>query len=551
VSGPAEGDLAAAPQQRARRAAAVAVSAGVALLLAVTCAHQPGEPPAPAAGGAGGRWVPAPAVVAGSPGSASAAAALAEKIDATYWQGRSDLIRPPPPPQPAPLPLPRLERWRLANGLDVVTVPRAEPSIVSFTFAIRAGAYDEDRDKTFGVAQFTAAMLRKGTRKRSAEQISEAIDFVGGSLDAASGAESTTVACTALAKDQRLCLDLLAESLLAPTFPAGEMEEVRDQVLAALAARYDDPHQLAAEHLDNQLFGEAHPDGWVLTPERVKAIDREALVAFWRTYYRPANAMLAIAGDVDAAAVKAAVTRAFGGWEPAPVPPRAVPAIPQHRGTRVLLVDKPDLSQATLMFGHRGLKHTDPDWYATTLVNYVLGGSDFSSRLMIEVRANRGLTYGIGSSFGATLYQGAFRVYAATRNETALAALEVAIAEVRKMKRDGPTALELDKAKGYYAGSTPFGLQSAAGIARAIVAAEMHGLGIGYVRDLPLRLAAVEVPAARAAADARLHPDDLVVVMVGKGAAVEPQLAKARLPFERIDFRAPISAAARAGAASQ
>ncbi len=166
--------------------------------------------------------------------------------------------------------------------------------------------------------------------------------------------------------------------------------------------------------------------------------------------------------------------------------------MPEPRGTRILLVDKPDLSQATLMFGHRGIRHGDPDWYATTLVNYVLGGSDFSSRLMIggALEARPDLRHRFVVRRVAV--PGAFRVSAATRNETAWDALTVTIDELRKMKTAGPSAGELAKAKGYYAGSIPFELESVAGIARGIVAAELHGLGVDYVSQLPVRLAGVD-----------------------------------------------------------
>ncbi|HEX4510783.1 MAG TPA: pitrilysin family protein, partial [Burkholderiaceae bacterium] len=274
------------------------------------------------------------------------------------------------------------------------------------------------------------------------------------------------------------------------------------------------------------------------------------LLAFWKTFYRPNNAILAVAGDIDPAVMKTRLARAFGGWASAPVPPRPAFQIPPAHGDRVILVDKPELSQATLMFGHAGIRHADPDWYAVSLVNYVLGGSDFSSRLMQEVRSKRGLTYGIGSSFGASLYQGAFRVSASTRNETAWDALSVATGELRKMKASGPTEDELAKAKGYFAGSTPFTLESAAGLAHALVAADLHGLGVEYVRTLALRLAAVDRAAADAAAKKWLDPDDLSIVIVGRADVVGPELKKANLPFERVDARAPISAKARQATAA-
>ncbi|HEX2657663.1 MAG TPA: pitrilysin family protein, partial [Polyangia bacterium] len=343
---------------------------GSALVLS-TCGHAPATP-VPAA-----PPTTKPVVATTAPPAPSAA------LDLTYWKGRTDLITAPPPPQPAALPLPDIARWRLPNGLDVMVVPRKGLPLISFTLALKAGSYDEAKDRTQGVADFTAAMLRHGAGKRSAEQIASAIDSVGGALEAAAGAESTVVTCSVLSASTDTCLSLLGDVLLRPTFPAAEMPQIRDQMLAALGGRDDDPHQLAAEHFDNLLFGEGHPDGWVLMPSHVKAITRDSLMTFWKTYYRPNNGILTIAGDVDPAAIKARIARTFGGWTKGVIPARPAFQIPEAHGVRVMLVDKPELTQATLMFGHPGLRHGDPDWYAATLVNYVLGGSDFSSRLMI------------------------------------------------------------------------------------------------------------------------------------------------------------------------
>jgi zinc protease len=459
-----------------------------------------------------------------------------------FWAGRTDLIKSPPPPKPIALVLPKLERFTLPNGLEVLIVARKDLPVASFGLAIQAGGYDESRE-TLGVSDFAAAMLRLGTKTRSAEEISRAIDFVGGSLGAQSTNEGTTATCSALSKDSQLCLDLLADIVLHPSFPEAEMADVRDQMLAMVAQRYDSPHELAAAHFDALLFGDKHPEGWVLTAADVKRIDRAALESFWKTFYRPNHAIMAIAGDVDAVALRTAVSKAFGGWERATVPARPELTVPPIAGLHVRLVDRPDLTQATIMLGHPGIKHADPRWYAATLVNYVLGGSDFSSRLMTEVRSKRGLTYGIGSSFGASLYQGAFRISASTKNESTWEALQASIEEMRRMKTGGPSALELDKAKGFYAGSYPFSLQSAAGVAAALVGAELHGLGDDYVRELPVRLAAVDVATAVATGQALLHPDTLQVVIVGKGDAIAPQLTKAGVSYERIGFKSEIKAA--------
>jgi zinc protease len=507
--------------------------------------------------GCGASTPPKPAASAGSvdvqyeslPKPAAPAAA------STFWTGRTDLIKAPPPPKPEALALPKIDRFTLANGMQVIVVARKDLPVVSFSLAVEAGGYDEDRD-TLGVSDFVAAMLRKGTKNgkdgkdgsktRSADDISRAIDFVGGSLDAQASNEGTTVSCSALSKDGALCLDLLSDVLLHPSFPESEMGDVRDQMLAAVASRYDSPYELAGAHFDNQLFGESHPNGWVMTADDVRKIDRARLEKFWKTFYHPNHAILAVAGDVDVARLRGQIEKTFHGWARATVPARPGWTIPAATGTRMLLIDRPDLTQATIVLGHAGIKHADPSFYAVTLMNYVLGGSDFSSRLMTEVRSKRGLTYGIGSSFDASLYPGAFRVSAATKNETVWEALLASVNEIRRMQADGPSAGELDKAKGYYAGSYPFNLQGAAGIAGALVGAEQHGLGVGYVRDLPLRLAAVDEAQAKTAAKDFLHPDTLLVVIVGKGDAIEPQLAGSGIQYQRINFKDPINASERA-----
>ena len=469
------------------------------------------------------------------------------KPNTEYWAGRNDLIRSPAPPKPTELALPPVQRFTLKNGLQVVVVPRKDLPVVSFGIAVQVGGYDERRDQ-LGVSDFVASMLRRGTKTRSADDISNAIDFVGGSLDAQASNEATNAGCSSLSKDAKLCLDLLSDILLHPSFPESEMGEVRDEMLAGIAARFDNPHALANAHFENQLFGEQNPEGWILAAEDVRKITRESLEEFWKTFYRPNRAILAVAGDVDAAKLRAGIEKAFGGWARGKVPERATWSIPKIAATRILLIDRPDSTQATFVLGHQGIKHADPRWYAATLMNYVLGGSDFASRLMIEVRAKRGLTYGIGSSFGSTLYPGSFRVAGSTKTESTWEALLASVNEIRRMKAEGPTVMELDKAKGYYAGSYPFKLQTAAGVAQALVAAELHGLGAGYVRELPLRLAAVDEAAARAAGAELLSPDTTLVVIVGKASAIEPQLKDKGIAYEKINFKEPISAAARAAA---
>src|SRR4029078_9155858 len=180
----------------------------------------------------------------------AAAVTARQKPDLSFWEALKDLIHAPAPPKPAELVLPAMQRFTLKNGLEVLVVPRKDLPVVSFGIAVQAGGYDEERDE-LGISDFVAAMLRRGTKTRTADQISQAIDFVGGSLGAQATNESTNAIRTPLSKDAKLCLDLLSDILLHPSFPESEMGEVRDEMLAAIAARVHNPPALASPHLNH------------------------------------------------------------------------------------------------------------------------------------------------------------------------------------------------------------------------------------------------------------------------------------------------------------
>jgi predicted Zn-dependent peptidase len=391
--------------------------------------------------------------------------------------------------------VPPVQRFTLKNGLQVIVVPRKELPVVSFGIAVQAGGYDEARH---------AGRLRLRRPRCSARAKTRSAD------------ESRTRSISSAARWTRRRPTRARTRLLgavegreavprsavghpaAPLVPESEMGEVRDEMLRRSRRLFDNPARARERALREPAVRREAPRRLGLTADDVRKITargwrrlEDVLPAEPRHLPSPATSTRRSCAPPSRRRSAAGDARRF--------PPRPAWTIPKIPGTRILLVDRPDSTQATFVLGHQGIKHADPRWYAATLLNYVLGGSDFASRLMIEVRAKRGLTYGIGSSFGSTLYQSAFRVAGATKSESTWDALLASVNEIRRMKAEGPTVLELDKAKGYYAGSYPFKLQTAAGVAQALVAAELHGLGAGYVRELPLRLAAVDQAAAKAA----------------------------------------------------
>lgn len=456
------------------------------------------------------------------------------------WAGRTDLIEAPPAAKPAPVNLPTIQRFTLPNGLRVLVVENHELPVASFHLAVGVGIADEPRDKR-ALADFAAAMLTKGTKSRTADEIAETIDYVGGGLGASADYENTHVTCETLSKDVATCLELLPDVVTAPTFPEREMGVVRDQLVSSVKQMRDDPQALAEAHFENVLWGEDHVRGWPLTVETVSAITQKDLVAWHGTYFKPNNAILAIAGDVDAKQLRGQLTKAFGGWKKGPAPKRRTYAEPKLAGRLVRLVDKPDQTQSQIIVGHLGVAHADPDYFPTILMNYTLGGGAFSSRLMKVVRSQGGKTYGASSAFERWKSRGVFQAQTFTRNSETLSTLGLVLGEIKRMREGGPTAEELADAQANLAGSYPLNFQNAGRVASSVLSAELHGLGEAYVREYPLRVAAVTLEEVKAAAARRLDWENVVIVVVGRAEEVAPQLRGAGLEFEVVGYLEPIS----------
>jgi len=456
------------------------------------------------------------------------------------WAGRDDLIESPKAQPPREVKLPDTERFTLKNGLDVIVVANHDLPVVSMELAIKSGWSQETREKR-GVADFSSAMLTKGTKKRSAEKIAETIDFVGGSVGASSTFEATFASCSALSKDLKTCLQLLPDIVANPTFPEKEMKEVRNQTITAIRQRRDDAAALAGVHFQNELWGDGNVRGWPETVKSIESIERADLVAWHQKWFKPNHAVLAVAGDVDPKKVRSQLEAAFGVWRKGKVPALQTYEEPTISGIRVRLVDKPDQTQSQILAGHLGIAHTDPDYYSVLVMNYALGGGGFSSRLMKVVRSEGGKTYGARSGFDRNLSRGAFSASTFTRNSETLATLKLVLGEVDKMKARGPTDSEVDDAKANITGQWPTRFETGGDVASSLLGADLHGFNEDYVRKFALRVGAVSTSDAKRAAAKRLDPANMVIVIVGKAADVEPQLKQAGWKYEVISVDDPIT----------
>ncbi|HYD49864.1 MAG TPA: pitrilysin family protein [Terriglobales bacterium] len=408
---------------------------------------------------------------------------------------------------------PQMTRTVLPNGVIlIVSEQRAVPMAV-VQVLLDAGARRDPAGKE-GVAYLTADLLTEGTESRSAPEIAAAIDRIGASLESSSGVDSAFASLKVLSKHLDTGLDLLTDVLLHPSFPAAEVERRREAVLAAMKAAEDQPGHVASRRFTELLFAQEpyghSADGM---PESVAKITRADLLDFYRANYRPSGTIVTVVGDVDAAQIRADFESRLSAWSGSD--PRPFEYGIQHPDrTRVVTIPKP-VPQASLVLGHRGISRDNPDYYAVTVMNYVLGGGGFGSRLMDEIRTKSGLAYSVGSGFTAPKSPGSFRIEMQTKTATVTEALQRTCAQLERIRAGEVTADELDSAKRYLTGSFPLQFDSNSEIASFLTTVEFYGLGPNYAADYVKRIEAVSREDVQRVARTYVRPKDLLLVVAG------------------------------------
>lgn len=404
----------------------------------------------------------------------------------------------------------------LSNGLVLIVQENHSVPIVEMRAVVRAGSVF-DTDETAGLADFTASMLNKGTNKRSWQEISELTESVGATVSASGGMEQSGISAKMLAKDFPQITEIVADILTNPAFPVEEIDKHRSQLYTAFKAWEDDPQQIAEEKLFEVLYPEGHSFRRRLQgyQETISGFGREDLLAFYRKHYRPDVAYLVIVGDVTADQAAAEVEKALGRWKAEGIAPTpTIPDVPL-RPARTTAVTMPDKSQVEIRMGHPALKRTDPDYYATYLMNTVLGGSSGVGRLFADVRDNQGLAYGVWSYFDANLHGGTFLAGAGVNPANVDKAVSAIKANIEKISSEGITEQELSEAKSRNIGQFALMTETNAGIASVLSQVEFFGLSLDYPQKRADILRAVTVEEANAAAKKYLHPDSLSVVAAG------------------------------------
>jgi zinc protease len=428
---------------------------------------------------------------------------------------------------PAALPVtesnfPPFETFTLDNGLEVIFVEQNEVPQLNLELYVGGSNAAAPADKQ-EVADFMAELLTKGTAIRTAGQIAERIEAVGGSVGSSAALEWVSLSIEAPRTDTRLAFNMLADMARHPTFPQNEFDVVKEQTLTFLEQSEVNPDTLANRQFGRLAYGN-HPYGYYTTPETVENLTRNDVVDFYNTFFKPNNALLVIVGDIDPAEAKAQAERVFGGWVPGQVPdylnyPEAV----LGDTSVIYLVDRPDSEQATIQIGNKGINARNPDRYALEVVNTVLGGGA-SSRLFNNLREDKGYTYGVSSRFGQPNDVSTFRVLTDVDQDSAADAINEVLSELKRIRTEAIPEQELIDAKGLIIGGFALSIEEPANFASSLASR--------YLRDIPLDelnsylqlIEQVTAEEALAAAATYIDTEQPIIVVVGDAQVVKPQL---------------------------
>ena len=420
---------------------------------------------------------------------------------------------------------PPLERSVLKNGLTVYRLERTGLPLVQMQLLIPAGAAGDPAGKE-GLAALTARLLSRGSAGRTGEAFAEEVEFLGGSLEADAGPDRTLLAGEFAARDFEAGIELLAGMVRSPSFDAAEFARERDLLVAARDAALDDTSGLASEALSRVVFA-GHPYG---RPEEgfrpsLKRLKREDVVDWHAQRLQAGEAILALVGPIDAARARRAVERSFGAWKRGAPSAGRLPAIPTVSGRSVLIVDKPEATQAQIRIGQATIPRTDAAWPALAVSNAVLG-SGFSSWLNDEIRVKRGLAYGVASRLAPRRAGATFEVITATRNDKAAESLGLALDLIARLHRGDLSEADLEMGRNYLAGLFPLRLESPDVLATTILERSLLGLDPDGYGSFPREVRTVRLDGAKTVVARGIPGEAVAIVVVGPASVLKEPLAK-------------------------
>jgi predicted Zn-dependent peptidase len=436
------------------------------------------------------------------------------------------------------LKLPAYKKLKLKNGLTVFLMEKHQVPMVSFSFVVRAGAVADPAGKE-GTASLTADLLRKGTPTRTADQVSEQLDFLGARFGGGVSQDHTSGQAEFMKKDVPEGMDILADLLLNPTFPEAEVTKLIKQNLDGLKAARDRAAGVLPQYYSHYLFG-THPYGRPVDGDEnsLKAITRDDIVNFHKTYCTPGNAILAVVGDFDTAEMEKLVEQKLGAWTGKTPAPPALPQPVAYKGKKLLLVDKPDSTQTYFNIGNVGIARDNPDRVYIEVVNTLFGGR-FTSMINSELRIKSGLTYGANSGFGRYKVPGPFTISSYTANKNTEKALDLTLDVVKRLQEKGITEEELQSAKNYIKGQYPPRIETSDALANLLTSLEFYGLDEKEINNYYANIDSMDLAAAKRVIQQYFPADNLVFVLIGKASEIEPVVKKYAAQMDKKSITEP------------
>jgi predicted Zn-dependent peptidase len=431
--------------------------------------------------------------------------------------------KPPVLPPPKAFKLPDVVSYRLPNGLTVQLVEDHRVPFITASLGLKAGSSDEPRE-LLGLAGLTADMLQEGTAKKTSKEIATEVDFIGGALSGASDYDNSLVSCSALSKYYDRLIDVLSDVVLRPSFPENELQLKKTNLIQELAIKRSEPDFLLEERFARVTFGD-HPYSIVApSKETVERITRKDLERFHAAHYLPNEAYLVIVGDFDANKMKDLIASKFGSdWRAGQMPVAEQSRVPVQHGQKIYLVDRPGSVQSSIKLGNVSIKKTDPDYFPMVIANQILGGAG-SARLFLNIREQKGYTYGAYSQVGARKQPGAFAAEAEVRTEVTAPSLEEFLYELTRLRNLKVSDKELADAKSYLSGAFQLGLETQSGLSQRLLEEKLYDLPDNYLETYVSNLLAVTADDVRRVARKHIDLDNIVICVVGDASKVKPEL---------------------------
>ena len=423
--------------------------------------------------------------------------------------------------------LPRAEEAKLANGLQVVLLHSKRVPTFNMQMVVLSGGLSDPADYR-GLASFTASLLREGTKTRASKDIAEQVDALGATLFAGSGFSSmtTNVSAAGLVENFDQTLALFADVVRNPTFPQAEVDRYKTRTLAQLQLQRSFPQFLAQEQFNRAIYGTSHPASIVAPPAAsLSKLASKDLADFHAKYYRPNNAILAIVGDVTLKEVMPKLEKAFGDWQKGDVPATTIPPAPAQGEARIYLIDRPGSVQTVLQLGTLGIERTSPDYFAVLMADRVLGGGP-SGRLFLNLREDKGYTYGAYSGFGGSKFRGTWISSSEVRTDVTEGAMKEFMYELNRMRNEKVQADELENAKRAIIGSFALSLEQPQSLLQNVITQKLYNLPVDYWDTYPQKVSAITADDVQRVAQKYLDLGHLQVVAVGDAAKAREVLSK-------------------------